>query len=169
MNGEIIVPAKGLSTVANLAVGNTLVFTDTENSDALTQVIGTGPGGPNTVVVVTQPAGYAVISPAALGATETDYAPASLAGASHLRLLPAGGGSTLDSLDPTGLTVFHKTIVNVSGADNLTIPDTSAASGTATMRFKLPASLGSFPNLVLAPDEVATVWYDTVTTLWRIV
>lgn len=170
-DAEIIIPAKGLSTVDNLAVDDTLVFTDTENGNALTQVVGTGPAGPNTVTALTQPAGYAPISPAALGAVETDFSPAGLAGASHMRLLPNAGGTNLDSVDPTGLTVFQKKIINVSAVDPLTIRDNTAAGGTASMKFLLPAitELPTFPLLVIGPLLVIDIWYDTVTNLWRIV
>ncbi len=166
-DGEIIIPAIGLSTVTDpLPVDDTVLISDTENGLAYTRIRGTGGG--NVVEVLSLGPPYLVESPAALAAVVDDFAPTNIISLTHLRLTPdAVAGTVLGGIASAGLSVFDKKIINI-GADPLTIVDESTTPASiAANRFKLPATLPSFPNLVVSPDEPLDIWYDIIISRWR--
>jgi hypothetical protein len=102
-----------------------------------------------------------VISPAALAAGATsDYAPTDYLTSSVMRLTPNAAGSTLNSIvaPANGLQIV---VFNV-GAGDLTFAHNTGA--TAANRFACP---GSVDYTVIANGR-ATIWYDVVSTRWRV-
>lgn len=99
------------------------------------------------------------ISPAALGATTNDWAPAGLSTATTIR-----ASSSVASTDITGLTggadgrlmIVH----NVGASNNLVLKD-EAVGSTAANRFALTT------DVTLTPDSVALLQYDTTSSRWR--
>lgn len=102
-----------------------------------------------------------VLSPAQITANQNDYAPTGITGAiRHLRL------STDASRTLTGLTNTTSgnvlTLWNV-GAQDLVLAHESASS-TAAMRFLCPGAA----NLTLQTMDSVALWYDSVSSRWRI-
>jgi hypothetical protein len=94
-----------------------------------------------------------VTTPAQITANQNDYAPASLATASVLRL-SSDAVRRITGLDSTGLGAGPiRTLINV-GSHPIILSDQDAASGTSN-RFQLGGH-----DVVLAPDQAITLWLD---------
>lgn len=100
---------------------------------------------------------WSVVSPAALGASQNDWAP--------------GNGDVVRTdasvnVDITGLAGgaagYHRRIVNISAANTITLKHEDAGSSAAN---RFIGTGGA--DLVLFPNDQATVWYDSTTSRWR--
>jgi hypothetical protein len=100
-----------------------------------------------------------VISPAP-GTTENNYTPTGWSGATIVRLNPSGA-SSITGFSATA-TAVRKTLVNIS-AFNVTLQHQNTGSDAANRIIALTG------GLVLEPDDVADLWYDSTTARWRIV
>lgn len=102
-----------------------------------------------------------VISPAAIGGTQNDYNPASLATSFALRQ-DLSADATLNGLQGASAGCV-RLLVNIDAVFYLTLAHEAAAS-TAGYRFALPDGV----NVVLPPGGAALVWYDGGTSRWRL-
>jgi hypothetical protein len=102
-----------------------------------------------------------VISPAQITANTNNYNPTGFATA-HVVRLDTDASRNLTGLDAAA-TVVRKLLINV-GANPLVLTHQDANSSAAN-RFLIPGG----GNLTLQGDDSATIYYDAVTTRWRIV
>src|SRR5262245_29019125 len=102
------------------------------------------------------------ISPAALGASTNDYAPAGFAGANVLRLDMASGGSTLTGL-AGGAAGRVVVVLNISGTDDLTLSHLDAGSSGGN-QFSLPDDA----DVVVRRGGSVVLYYDGTSTKWRV-
>lgn len=100
-----------------------------------------------------------VISPAALGADQNDYAPTGFSTASVLRL-----SASIATVNITGLaggsTGLLKLVMNVGASNNLVLKNESASS-LAANRFDATG------DVTLAPSAWTLLWYDGTSSRWR--
>jgi hypothetical protein len=103
------------------------------------------------------------LSPASIGASQTDYAPTGHADA-FLFLLTASGAYTINSLD--GGVGGRMVVLFNTGANNITLRhDTAPPTGTDTMRFLCPGST----SYVLAPGSAVTCLYSAGEQRWLVI
>lgn len=104
-----------------------------------------------------------VISPSALTGDVTDYAPTGVGTAVAFRIDPGAAGRVINSLSgPTsGRWAF---ILNISSTQTLTLLHDDGATGTAANRFLCPNNV----SVVIPPNGVREIWYDTASSRWRV-
>jgi hypothetical protein len=102
-----------------------------------------------------------VISPAALGSTQDDWAPTGHATANVIRVTPDPGGTSLTGLD-AGEGTNRVVLLVVVGGGTLTLEDENGNS-SAINRFAIPA-----PRAI-AVWEAVTLWYDSTSGRWRVI
>lgn len=111
--------------------------------------------------VVGSNAGHDIITPPAIAAQQNDYT-ANLHYARVLRMT-ATGAQTVTGFKDIGDS-REVTVINVGGADNITIANESASS---TAAYRVITGTGS--DLVLAPGKYARMIYDDVSDRWRVI
>lgn len=107
----------------------------------------------------------AIITPAAIGTNQTDYAPTSLSIASAIRQ-DVSAACVLNSLATTGVGGRRLTLTNISAtaANTLTILHDDGATGTAAMRFLCPSNT----SLVIPGRGTVFLEYDQAVSRWRV-
>lgn len=123
-------------------------------------------GGVWTAAGSTVPSSFALtgtITPTALTTNANDYNPTSLSTAAVIRQ------DSSANVNITGLQGGAQgriiILVNV-GSFTISLLDESSSSTTPANRFKLPAA---YATLALAPQESATLQYNTTSSRWRLV
>lgn len=100
----------------------------------------------------------AIITPAVIGASQNDYSPTGLSGASGLRL---SSGAAYNITGLAGGSIGRIMALHNVGAYNLTLKDESASS-LAANRFALTA------DITLTPDMSLLLQYDSTSSRWRV-
>lgn len=101
------------------------------------------------------------ISPAAMGATENNYAPTGFSDASVLRLTPNAANTSLTGI-AGGADGRLIVVINIHATAALTLADESASSSAAN-RFALTV------GLTVPAKGSAVFWYDGTSSRWRFI
>jgi hypothetical protein len=114
-----------------------------------------------TLPVVGWSAGVPAVITGVPDAAQNNWAPAGLDVATVVRLNPAAA-SVITGIAAAGIIAPQKKLVNVS-AFNVTLANQDAGSTDVNRIISITG------GLILEPDDVADVWYDSTTARWRVV
>lgn len=112
--------------------------------------------------------GNAIISPAAIGANQTDYNPASLASVSTIRQDVSAACFINSLVGPGGSATGGRRIrlhnISATAANTLTLRHDDGATGTAAYRFLCSGAA----NVVIPRLSCVDLEYDSVSSRWRV-